>query len=201
VNSTIAYIDLRRTTLEDVAQIILEKLSLRTDLSTWPNTPTDISEFSSQLRVGVDAMVATASSAVLSGAFDSPASFRDVFGAIRNEAGLDLELTCLDNFGVFVYHPWPGIVGRTLASQWPTREGFADWVLQRIREMGRGYLTWKDQYASDPALEMEIARLHRPYVRRTLLGFRRLPVGEDEYWAIAVEGHEIATLGPLTRLP
>jgi hypothetical protein len=201
VNSTIGYIDLRQTTLEKVAQIILDKLSRRADWSTWPNTPTDISEFSSQLRVGVDTILATVSSAILHKSLDSRASIRDILRGIRREADLDLELTCLDSSGVFVYHPWPDIVGRSLASQWSTRAGFAEWVLLRIREMGRGYLTWKDQYASDPDLEMEIERQHRPYVRRTLLGFRRLPFGKDEYWAIAVEGHEIVTLGPLSRLP
>jgi hypothetical protein len=199
VNATIGYIDLRQTTLDAVVDIILEKLFRTSDWSFWPGTPTDIGEFSPQLRIAVDTMVATGSSAILGMSCAPLSSLKETLGAIRNNTDEDVELTCLDDSGLFLYHPWPGIVDRTLASQWRARPGFGEWVLQRIHDMGRGYLTWKDEYASDPDLEAEIVLEQRPYVRRTLLGFRRLLIGKDKYLSIAVEGHQIVKLGPLSR--
>jgi hypothetical protein len=199
VNATIGYIDLRQTTLDAVVEIILEKLLRTSDWSFWPGTPTDVGEFSPRLRLAVDTMVATASSAILGMGSEDSSSIRETLGVIRKPTDVDVELTCLDDSGLYLYHPWPGIVGRTLASQWRSRTGFAEWVLQRMRDMGRGYLTWKDEYASDPDLEAEIVRQQRSYVRGTLLGFRRLPIGKDKYWSIAVEGHQIVILGPLKK--
>jgi TIR domain len=207
VNPTTGYIDLRQTSLEAMAELVVQKLLQASGWDTWHETKTDINEFSIKLRTGVDTVVSSASSIVLNLFTDetlySPGlvmSAREAFQGIQPEPGLDIELTCLDDSGVFIYHPWPGIIGRTLISQWSHRMGFTDWFLHRIREMGRGYLTWKDEYSSDPDLEIELVLVPRNYQRRTILGFRRFPVSSQLWWIVAVEGHEIASLGPLRRL-
>ncbi|MBL8211183.1 MAG: TIR domain-containing protein [Bryobacterales bacterium] len=201
VNPTTGYLDLRNTPMETVAALVADKLWATSDWVTWPDTPVHIEEFGVRTRDGVAAMARRAGEAI------TLVDTAKTTGAVANlvQASLsrvprdshnDIELTCLDDAGVFVHHPWPGIIGKTLESQWNSRPGFASWVLQTVRERRRGYLTWKDTYSSDPDLEIEITLQNRRYSRRTIMGFERLTIGQCCF-TVAVEGHEIENIGSL----
>jgi len=203
LNTTVGYIDLRQITLDRVATIVVEKLSKTAEWATWPETPTEIKEFSPQLKTGVDAVVASACTVLAKQVkylrtedYALSQLLSEMFRSVAIEQGRDIELTCLDATGLFIYHPWQGLVGKNLSSVWAWRPGFADWAINKISHLRRGYLTWKDPFASDPILEVELALKNYSYVRRTILGFRCIPINPSVFWAIAVEGHEIANLGP-----
>ncbi len=66
--------------------------------------------------------------------------------------------------------------------------------------MRHGYLTWKDTYSSDFHLELEFVVTRRQYQRRTVFGFRRMPITPQFYWIVGGEGHEIADIGPISNV-
>lgn len=206
LNATTGYLDLRLRSMEEVAVVIQRKLVGALACDTWPETPTALSEFSDNLRSAVtDRSRAMASELVTAlEAVPSPSAalhiIRSCLGGSPRVTHLDIEVTCLDSDGVYVYHPWPGVQNQTLESQWAVRRGFADWVLGSIAHRKRGYLTWRDQYSSDPALEQEVWSSGRRYERRTLVAFETLMLAEvATAFTIAVEGHEVHALGARSK--
>jgi hypothetical protein len=173
-------------------------IGLLSGWETWHETKTDINEFSETLRMELDKVVTSAATIVtrvasgdISDGQTLVLSIREAFRELQDKPGLDIEPICLDDRGVFIYHTWTGIIGRTLGSQWSQRPGFADWVMHRIREMGGGYLTWKDRYSSDPNFELELAVRPRRYQRRTILAFRRVAIAPGQHCIVGVEGHDV----------
>jgi len=197
------YIDLRQTTLEAVAELVIQKLLNASGWDTWEPFKIDINNFSAELRSGVDEVLASACSIILNLLKDNKqfsdsivTSLREKLQGIRIKPNLDIEITCLDDSGIYIYHPWPTVIGHSLHSLWLNQIGFADWVLKRVIEMGRGYLTWKDYGSSDPNLAIELKLQPRLYQRRTIFAFRRLPILLQSWFTVAVEGHEIVRIGP-----
>lgn len=203
LNDTTSHVDLRQRTFEEVAVIIQRKLIAGTKCDTWHETPTALSEFSERLRIVVTekcklavSVLASRLPVLASSPIDVSSEMHACLRSVMGPTDLDTEVTCLDESGVFVYHPWPGIVGQTLESQWAFRHGFASWMLRRMAEQKRGYLTWKDPYSSDLQLELEIRVDGRRYERRTIVSFERIVLFETATpFFVAVEGHEIDALG------
>jgi hypothetical protein len=83
----------------------------------------------------------------------------------------------------------------SLEEVWSDRPGFAPWVMGRLHEMRRGYLTWLDSLSSDAQLEREVLSDRRKYARRTIVGFEAVTVKRCGLYFVAVEGHEIEALG------
>jgi hypothetical protein len=206
LNPTIGYVDLRHTSMEDASVLIAQKLLNVLDYDTWHDTPTNLDDFSPKLKSAVDQVLSCAYSAVQS-LFERDYSFFEApvqkvharLCGLPAKKGLDIEVTCLNYSGRYVYHPRPSIVGKSLASLWVHREGFAEWVLRRIQEMGGGYLTWRDHCASDPNLDKELLLQPRKYERRTLMKFRAVAVSDSILWIVCAEGHEVASIGPATN--
>ena len=203
LNDTTAYLDLRRASLEQVAQMIHRKLIGRSNCATWEETAIGLNEFSEKLKIGIDDILRRAIDSLLSDVTALGLERNTLHAGVSNrlrsvpvKKDLDIELTCLDAAGTFVHHPWPGIVGMTLQSQWAHRPRFQDWMLARMEDMKRGYLTWRDRYSSDARLEVEVLLDQRKYTRRTIVAFERISLAQGALpLYVAVEGHEIAALG------
>jgi hypothetical protein len=179
----------------------LPKLREPVEWESWPGTPTSREEFSPKIKAAVDVLVSAACSEVAKvisgGAIPLDEMLTAMRARLRNvevKVDGDVELTVVDDEGIFVYHPWPAIIGNTVMSQWRQRSGFADWMLGKFEEMGMGYSCWKDNYASDVRVEVEMST-RSGYLRRTVQGFRRIAVCAGTFWTIAVEGHEVAHIG------
>jgi len=202
ISSATGCVDLRETSIEDVAEIIVKKITESRDYRTWHLTPTAMDKFSPKLRDTLDHVVSRVVSEleriVARNKNQSPVlidSDRNKLNLVATETELDIETTIIDDAGVFIHHPWPSVIGRTVQDQWMGWEGFAKWQLETILHLKKGYLTWKDNYSSDLDLATELIMEKRRYERRTLVGFRRLPVTASVWWNIMVEAHEVATLG------
>jgi hypothetical protein len=198
---TTSYVDLRTTTLEEIAQLIQQKLATRDDASTWPATPTPLAAFSPRLIVAVDAVRRHAVQVLVTAPrqpgdeHDSGAFIRRALAGVATPADVDVEVTCLDRLGVYVSHPWSGVRHRNVADVWPDRPGFAAWMMRCMHGARRGYLTWIDAYSSNEGLGQEIFDDRRSYSRRTIVAFEGVGIGIDGLDFVAVEGHEIETLG------
>ncbi len=201
INSTTGYVDLREQSIEEFAELIIHKITESRDYRTWHLTPTTIDEFSPKLKTALDSVVSLVASD-LERLFSQSKSKQPVLSkTVRNQldsaakgTGLDIETVIIDDDGIFAHHPWPNLIGRPLQDQWLYREGFADWQINTIRKMKTGYLTWKDQYASDPKLGHELMARRQGYQRRTLVGFRRVKISAGNYWNITIEAHEVSIL-------
>lgn len=200
---TTGYVDLREAKIEEVAQLVLRKLVSEDDASTWPPTPRSLAEFSPKLVMAVDELRSDATKALLAAEQGSAAQklpdcrmfIRQALADVAVRSDVDVELTCLDRAGLFVCHPWPGTVDMSLEEVWSDRPGFAPWVMGRLHEVKRGYLTWLDSWSSDAQLEREVLADRRKYARRTIVGFEAVTVKHCGLYFVAVEGHEIEALG------
>lgn len=201
INPTTGYIDLREQTIDDVAGIIIRKITESRDYRTWHLTPTTIDEFSPKLKTALDNVLVVVATNLEQLFFQRESRRPNLSEAIRNKldfaakrTGLDIETVIIDDDGIFVHHPWSSLVGTSLQDQWLNRVDFADWQIKTIQKMKTGYLMWKDRYASDPNLEYELVVRQQGYQRRTLVGFRRIQISPRNYWNIMIEAHEVSNL-------
>jgi len=110
LNPTIGYIDLRTSGLDAVAELLIEKLAENSGWDTWPETKTNINEFSPRLRTGLDTAISLACSHVVRlfpdercYSLGNIALMRQAFQDIKTEPGLDIELICMNDIGEFIY--------------------------------------------------------------------------------------------------
>lgn len=170
---------------------------------TWHKAPADLEEFSPYLLKEIDRVTTEARSvfAKLSEFPSDPSTnmefmkyINGMISKVQFDRRLDIEVTCLDENRRYFVHPWfPNLVGSTHASQWTGSQGteFIEWFWMAVQEMKHGYLTWTDSLASDPELYIYVL-MGREYRRKTAVSFFQIPIGQNLFWTVAVEGHEVA---------
>ncbi len=178
--------------------------------ATWPKSPVALEEFSPSLLEELE-KVTIKSASIFTNWEEYPRSastniefmnrLNEIISGIQFDKEFDIEITCLDEEQKYLVHPWfPKIVGKSHTRVWAKSQGddFISWFWERVQEMNLGYLTWIDYLASAPLFYSY--RSIGEYKRKTIVSFFQVPIGQDCFWTVAVEGHEIGKIKVSPRL-